>query len=485
MSTSVSSLGSAQISSQISTVEARLEKPITQLKAQSTTESATISAWGTVQGVLSTLSSSLSGIKDVSTINVRAAASSTPAVATVTAAKTASLGTYDLTGVKLAQAQDIYSGIQTSATTDLIAGSGSQTLSFTLKGSTTPITLTIGSGDSSLNSIASAINKLGGGVKASVVGTSGGARLTLQGSSTGSSQAFTVAGTGALAKFDYTAAAPGSMTSAQKATNAAFNINGVPVSDATNSITDAVPGVTISLTGSSTAGTAGSPGSSLTGTTLTVSSSPGSIAAALGTVASNLNAAIAAIAKQTAYTPASSASGSSKSAAAGALLGSATASNIQNQLLTSVSGAATNGVSSNSIGLTIGTGGAVSFDSSKFATAYAANPTAVTALVTQIYKNISNVTTGALGSAGSTSGSGATAVTIATTSANQGSINSITNGLKSNVISIAQQEAQITSNNNAQLQILVQQYSTAEAASTAASTTEAYLSLFTSSSSKS
>ena len=262
MSTSVSSLGSAQISSQISTVEARLEKPITQLKAQSTTESATISAWGTVQGVLSTLSSSLSGIKDVSTINVRAAASSTPAVATVTAAKTASLGTYDLTGVKLAQAQDIYSGIQTSATADLIAGSGSQTLSFTLKGSTTPITLTIGSGDSSLNSIASAINKLGGGVKASVVGTSGGARLTLQGSSTGSSQAFSVTGTGALAKFDYdptaTVVPSAPMTAPQAAVNAKFSINGVPVSDATNTITDAVPGLTISLAGSSTAGSGAS-----------------------------------------------------------------------------------------------------------------------------------------------------------------------------------------------------------------------------------
>jgi flagellar hook-associated protein 2 len=470
MSTSVSSLGSSQISSQLATVEARLELPITQLKTQATADTATISAWGTVQGVLSTLSSSLSGIKDVSTINVRAATSSTSSVASVTAASSASVGTYNLTGVTLAKAQEIYSGVQTSATASLGTGSGTASLTFTLKSGKTE-TLSLGSSSTSLNGIAAAINKLGGGIQASVVGTSGGARLTLQGSATGSSQAFSVTGTGALAKFDYTIDAPGTMTSAQTAVNAAFNINGVPVSDATNTITNAVPGVTISLAGSGT-------------TSLSVSSSPGSIAAAVATVATNLNAAIAAIAKQTAYTPASSANATTAtSAAAGALLGSFTASNIQNQLLTSVSGAAASGLSSNAIGLTVGIGGAVSFDSAKFSTAYAANPTGVTKLITQIYGDISNVTTGALGSAGTTSGAGSSAVTVAPTSSNKGSIAAETTGLQNNVVSIAAQEATIVSNNNAQLQILIQQYSVAEAAATAAATTQAYLSLFTSSSS--
>jgi len=192
MSTStVSSLGSAAISSQISTVEARLQKPITLLQAQAKTDTATISAWGNVQGVLSTLSSSLAGIKNVSTIDVRSATSSKSTVAGVTVASSAAIATYNLTSVTLATAQDVYSGVQTSATTSLGTGSGSATLKFTLQSGATE-TVTLGSSDTSLNSIAAAINKLGQGVKASVVGTSGGARLTFESSAPGSSPALSI-----------------------------------------------------------------------------------------------------------------------------------------------------------------------------------------------------------------------------------------------------------------------------------------------------
>jgi len=361
--------------------------------------------------------------------------------------------------------------VQTSATTSLGTGSGSATLKFTLQSGATE-TVTLGSSDTSLNSIAAAINKLGQGVKASVVGTSGGARLTFESSATGSSQAFSISGTGALAKFDYSASSPGSLSVAQAAKNAAFNINGVPVTSASNTVTTAATGVTISLAGSGS-------------TSISVGSAPGGIAGAVSTVATNLNSAIAEIAKLTAYTPASSASGSSKTASAGPLLGSFTATNIQNQLLNSVAGAAASGLSANAIGLTVGTNGAVSFNSSTFATAYAANPKGVTALVSQIYSNLNNVTTGALGSGGTTSGSGSTAITIASTTKNQGSIYAVTSGLQTTITSIGTQEATISANNNAQLQILVEEYTLAESAATTAQTTQAYLSLFTSTNSSS
>jgi len=460
MSGSVSSLGSSEISSQISTVEARLQKPITQLQAQEATDKADISAWGAIQGSLSTLSGSLSGIKDVSTINVRAASTTLPTVATATASNTAAVGQYDLTKVALAKTQEIYSSLQGSAAASV--GSGSGTLTFDLKSGKTE-TVTVGSGSLTLNGIAQAINKVAGGVQATVVGTSGGARLVLQGSATGSSQAFSVAGTGALAKFDYTASAAGSWTQAQAASNASFKINGVPVSTSTNSVSSAVSGVSISLVGSGS-------------TELTVGSAPGAIATVVSTVATNLNAAIAAIAKQTAFVPASTSSASASAAKSGPLLGNFTAADISNQLLSSVSGAVASGVTSNAIGLTVSSTGAVSFNSATFATAYAANPTGVTALVTQIYKNLNSVSTNALGSA---AGSGSSVNTTGN-GANKGSIAAQIAAQNSNVTSLQSEALAISKNNAAQLQILLSEYTVAESAQTAASTTDAYLNIFTS-----
>jgi flagellar hook-associated protein 2 len=463
MSSSVSTLGSSQIDSQISTVEARLQKPITLLQDQVAVDKADISAWGSIQGAISTLSGSLSGIKNVSTINVRSATTTTPSVATATASNTALTGNYDLTKIALAKTQEIYSSLQTSASATLAGGSGA--LTFTLKSGKTE-SVSVGSGSLTLNGIAQAINKVAGGVQASVVGTSGGARLVLQGSATGSSQAFSVSGTGALAKFDYAPSSTGSMTVAQSASNASFKINGVPISTSTNSVSSAVTGVAISLAGSGS-------------TELTVGSAPGAIANVLSTVATNLNAAVASIAKETAFVPASSSSASASSAKSGPLLGNFTASDISNQLLTSVTGAAASGLTSNAIGLTVSSTGAVSFNSSTFATAYAANPTGVTALVSKIYNNLSTVSTSALGSAASSGSS----VNTTGNGSNKGSIAAQVASLNTTIKSLDSSAAAISKSNNAQLQILISEYSATEAAQTAASTTAAYLSIFSSTSS--
>jgi len=473
MSGSVSSLGSSEISSQISAVEARLQKPITLLQDQAATDKADISAWGVIQGSVSTLSGSLSGIADVSSINVRSANTTLPSIATATASNTAQTGQYDLTNIALAKTQEIYSTVQGSAAATV----GSGTLTFTLK-SGKQETVTVGSGSSTLNGIAQAINKVAGGVQASIIGGGSDARLVLQSSATGSSQAFSVAGTGALAKFDYASATSaggtdGSWTNAQTATDASFKINGVPVTSATNSVGSAISGVAISLVSSGS-------------TELTVGSAPGAIANEVSTVATNLNAAIAAIAKETAFVPASTSSASASSAKSGPLLGNFTAADISNQLLSAVSGAAASGVSANAIGLTVSSTGTVSFNSATFATAYAANPTGVAALVTQIYKNLDTVSNNALGSAAaSTTSSATTTTTTTTTGTNKGSIAAQIAALQTNVTSLNSSATAISKSNAAQLQILLSEYTVAEAAQTSASTSQAYLDIFNSTSSAS
>lgn len=459
--TSVASLGSSQISSEITQVETRLQAPITNLNSEITTDKADISAWGNISGAISSLSKSLSGISDLSSINNRAVSSTQTSVATATAAIGAQTGTYTLSNVTLAKAQEIYSTVLGPASATLPGGAGS--LTFTLQTGKSE-SVAVGSGSLSLNGIAAAINKAAGGVQASVIGTAAGARLVLQGSATGSSQAFTVAGTGALAQFSYAPGASASTeTAPQAAANAALSINGVPVTSTTNTISSAISGVTLSLAGSGN-------------TTVTVSSAPTNLASAVSAVANSLNSALSTIAKEIAFVPAGSSSGSS-APKSGPLLGNFTATNLSDQLLTSVSGAAASGLSAKAIGLSVSSAGTVSFNSSAFTAAYAKNPIAVQSLVGQIYKTLEGIGTAAIGGSGSSTNSSAT------TTKSTGAIGAQTASLQGMITSIDSQVSQITKDNTEQINLLVQEYTNAENAATAASITQSYLDVFTGASS--
>jgi flagellar hook-associated protein 2 len=569
--TTISSLSSADIQSQLTTDESRLNAPITALNTQETTDKADISAWAAIKGKVSSLSSALAGISDLSTLTSRAATSTSSSIATATVADSAAVGTYNITDVTLAKAQIIYSGVIASGA-NLGASAGSLTFKFA-GGSKT---VKIGAGSLTASRVASAINKAGDGVEASVVKTDGGGRLVLQSSATGSSQAFSVKGVGGLSHFSYSPSAElftssaaatattsqsiyygvasssttlassagtlkfkfagasasktvtlgaGSLTasgvvsainaqsgslgvtaslvssngtdhlvlksaatgasqafsvsgtgglsrfsyspsaelftSTSTARNANVEINGVPVSNSTNTISNAVTGLTINLAGSS-----------LSGTSIKVSNSSAGVAAAVSNVASSLNAAIAGITTEIKYTPATksaSASGST-AATAGPLIGNFTATNLESQLLQAVSGAEASGLSATSIGLTVSSAGTVSFKNSTFESAYASNPTAVGKLVSSIYTTLKDITTGALGGADSSIG---------------GTIGAQTTALDSDITSITSQVASITKDNNEALQILVSEYSTAEATAQNATITEDYLSLITNASSSS
>jgi flagellar hook-associated protein 2 len=245
----------------------------------------------------------------------------------------------------------------------------------------------------------------------------------------------------------------------QSARNAALSINGVPITNAGNTLGSAISGVTLTLTGSGS-------------TTVTVADSPAKLTSAVSLVASSLNSALSAIATQIKYVPASTGSGGSATAKAGPLLGNFTATNLSSQLLTAVSGAAASGISAAGIGLSISSTGTVTFSSATFSSAFAKNPTAVQSLVTQIYATLDGITTAATGtSAGSSTGTSSTSST--------GSIGAQTSSLNAAITSIDSQITQINKQNNAQLEILVSEYSAAEAESTSAQVSAAYLSIFT------
>ncbi len=452
----VSSLSSAAVNSQIATVTKRLEAPIVNLQSQVTTDKAIISAWGSISGAVSTLSDSLASIKTLSTINSRAVTSSNTATATATVGATAATGTYNLTNISLAKGQELYSGLISSAGSTLSGGAG--TLAVTLASGKSE-TISLGSGSMTLNNIAAAINKQAGGVKASLIGTSTGTRLVLNSSSTGASAAFSVSGTGALAQFSYSTATPGTEVLAQTAANASLTLNGIPITSTTNTLSSAVAGATISLVSSGNAA-------------LSASSSPAGLSSKVSSVATSLNAAISAIASETKFASSkSSSAASSASAKTGPLLGNFSATNLKNQLMSAVSNLESSGLSANAIGLSITSAGGVTFNSTAFSSAYAKNPTSVGSLISKLYTSLNNITSSAIGNSGSAS-------TVTSGTSITGFISAQTKSLNDSINSIDQQITLMTQQSSATLKSLAAQYTTAENSATSASITQAYLGVF-------
>ena len=147
-----------------------------------------------------------------------------------------------ITVSQLARGQTSFSDI----VADKTAAIGTGTMTLTVGG--TAHTITIDSGNNSLDGLAAAINASGSGVTASLIADEGGHRLILKGA-TGAANGFTLsADAGAdpgLSNFTY--GSGGAMTLGQSATNAEFTIDGVAFSRPANIIDDIVPGMSLTL----------------------------------------------------------------------------------------------------------------------------------------------------------------------------------------------------------------------------------------------
>lgn len=142
----------------------------------------------------------------------------------------------DIEITQLARAQTVVSGNFASAT----AAVGQGDLTLTVGG--VDHVIPIGAADDSLNGVASAINAANTGVTASVRSENGAYRLILKGQS-GASNGFTLNG---IAAFDYPSATSG-MTLAQGAQDALLKVDGVPYQRASNSVSDIISGMTLTL----------------------------------------------------------------------------------------------------------------------------------------------------------------------------------------------------------------------------------------------
>jgi flagellar hook-associated protein 2 len=154
---------------------------------------------------------------------------------TATAASGTALGTHVVTVNSLATTATWTSGEFASSSTDLPAGSFTIT---TGSGATQTITT---DGTESLTDVANQINGDNLGVTASVITDANGARLAIVANSSGSASNFTIGGS---PSFGFTQPVTG--------TNASLTVDGVPISSASNTVSGALPGVTLNLLGAST-----------------------------------------------------------------------------------------------------------------------------------------------------------------------------------------------------------------------------------------
>jgi len=226
---------------------------LTPISNQQTAYTAKLSAYGTLSSALTTFQTANTALNSADLFTATSAASSTTAFSATTSGSTIA-GKYSISVTQLAQAQTLTSGVQTSNTTALGSSDASRTLSIKLAdGTSKDITLT--SDQTSLTGMRDAINGANAGVSASIIKTGDGAyRLSLTASKTGEANAVssvTVTGDDTLQGifgFDSTKTdADNPLDVSVAAQDAELTVNNVAITSSTNTISDALEGITLNL----------------------------------------------------------------------------------------------------------------------------------------------------------------------------------------------------------------------------------------------
>lgn len=225
--------------------------PIT---AQEESVEAEISAYGTLTSALDTLQTAAEALADASLYESLSTSISGSGVA-VTTSSEAVAGTYSIEVTQLAQAQSLATDGISDTTTTL--GTGTLTLQ---AGSNDAVSITLDSSNNTLEGLRDAINDADAGITATIVsdGSDSPYRLVLTSDSTGTEAAMTVSYSSsdssdlAASLFGY-ADGTGNMTETVAAQDAELTINGIAITSQSNTVEEALQGVTLTLsdTGSS------------------------------------------------------------------------------------------------------------------------------------------------------------------------------------------------------------------------------------------
>jgi flagellar hook-associated protein 2 len=320
------------------------------LTRQEQTLTVQMSGLGSLKGALASFQSALNTLKTVSAFNVRAASVGDDDYFTATADSGAAPGNYDIQVIDLAKAHQLASGA--FATPDTVIGTGTISIA---QGSAS-FDVTIDSTNNTLAGIRDAINKNANntGVQATLIHEQNGTHLVLSATKTGATNAITVTtngGDGGLNQLVDTNSAT-KLTQTQPAQDAHITVAGFDHYSPTNSVDDAIDGVTLTLKQKTEAATPIS---------LAISSDDASITKNVQNFVNAFNALQKTFASLRSFDPASGKTG--------ALFGDALLRQVEDQmrldLSTPVSGIAQGYSSLANVGITRQTDGSLAVDTTK------------------------------------------------------------------------------------------------------------------------
>jgi flagellar hook-associated protein 2 len=364
------------------------QRPLTALDTKEAAFQAQLSAYGSLKGAVSSLESAAATLTSSSLFGSMGATSSDSTVISASANSAAKSGTYAMEVVGLAKADSIASQQNFISHTSAISTIDGQikielgTLTggvFAADSATPAKTISITAANSSLDSIRDAINSANAGVRANVVYVgSAGYKLTMTSTDTGASKSIklttmdssgnVIANNTDLAKLSYdpakAAGAGNEYTVTSVAQDAHIKVDGLDLYRASNTITDAVTGLTIKATKIGIA-------------TLTVAQDSASITAALGKFVTNYNDLNKQLRSLTAY------DASTKTAST--LTGDSGARSLQTALRSMINytfGTSTTLKNLSDVGVRIQKDGSLAFDPSKLSTALQNSPSEVASMFT-------------------------------------------------------------------------------------------------------
>jgi len=239
--------------------------PVNQLQKEATSLQTRLSTYGKLQSGMAALRDAASALTRATTWGATTGASSDAAAVAVNTGSSTRPGTYAIEVQRLAAPQSNATGVYASA--DSLVGEGTLHIelgtwaagqgSFTPRPGGSVVDITVGPPAESLAQLRDKINASNSGVVASVLTDASGARLVLRSAATGEANGFRIAvsdtdgnnsdgiGLSALA-FDPSA---GILTMAQAlaAANAAASLNGLPIASTSNTLSDVLDGITLTL----------------------------------------------------------------------------------------------------------------------------------------------------------------------------------------------------------------------------------------------
>jgi len=386
----VSSLGigsGLDLNGLITSLMASEQQPLININTKEASFQAQLTALGTVKGALSSFQTSVQGLENVASFSTIGASVGDSSVASVTANNSASPGSYSLQVNSLAQNQII--ATQDVASTTSAVGTGSITIqfgSYVTSGGTTTFnpnassaakTIQIPTSSNTLAGIRDAINAANAGVSATIINDGTGNRLSISSSQSGTANALRITaadGTGTaitngtgLGLLAYDASTGGSSyaSQTQAAQDANLVVNGVAITKSSNTISDAISGVTLNLLKQQATGTAP--------TTISVSRDSSGIIKAAQSMVSSYNDLAKQLNTLTAY--------DSSTNTAGTLLGDTAVQSIQQQIRSVMNGVLSSNTYSNlsQLGITFQKDGTLALDTGVLQSAVNTNVGAVMA----------------------------------------------------------------------------------------------------------